>query len=257
MRAVSAVLVLALVTITTAAREGPGTRRGDRKTVAVLSFTNGSGDSQYDPLGKGIAAMMISDLSDVPSIQLVERERLSDITSELQLQQTRLVDPKTAASVGKLVGAEYVVTGAITALDPKVRLDTRVVNVETGKIVKAAEVTGEQKKFFDLQQKLSRELIKGLDVALSPEDSARLAQKQESERVDDLKVQLDYSEALDLYDRKMYAEAAEKMAGVVREAPGSTLVHATYKVMADRAKQDAKQKTASKLKGWLHNKLDH
>ena len=257
MRAVFALLVLSLVTPTAAAHERPGARPADRKTVAVLSFTNGSGDPQYDPLGKGIAAMMISDLSDVPDIQLVERERLSDITGEMQLQQTKLVDPRTAVSVGKLVGAEYVVTGAISALEPKVRLDTRVVSVETGKIVKTAEVTGEQKKFFDLQQQLSKNLIKGLDVALSPEDSARLAQKLEQDRIDDLKVQLDYSEALDLYDRRMYAEAAEKMAGVVREAPGSTLMHATYKVMADRAKQDAKQKTASKLKGWLHNKIDH
>ncbi len=257
MRAVSALLALSLLTLAAAPRERGAASRSDRKTVAVLSFTNGSGDPQYDPLGKGIAAMMISDLSSVPEVQLVERERLADITGELQLQQSKLVDPRTAVSVGKLTGAQYVVTGAITALDPKVRLDTRVVSVETGKIVKTAEVTGDQKKFFDLQQKLSKELIKGLDVALSPEDSARLAQKQESERIDDLKVQLDYSEALDLYDRKMYAEAAEKMAGVLREAPNSTLVRATSKVMADRARQDAKQKTASKLKGWLHNKIDH
>jgi hypothetical protein len=142
------------------------------------------------------------------------------------------------------------------ALDPRIRIDTRVVRVETGEIVKTAEVTGEQKKFFDLQQRLSRELIDGLDVALSPEDAERLRQQQEANRIDDLKVSLDYSEALDLFDRKQYVEAAEQMGKVMREAPGSALVRASYKLMTDRAKADAKQKGTNKLKGWLRGKID-
>jgi TolB-like protein len=228
----------------------------DRKTVAVLSFTNGSGDAQYDPLGKGIAAMMITDLSNIGSIQLVERERLNDLTSEMQLQHSGLVDPATAARVGKLVGAQYVVTGAITALDPRMRLDTRVIRVESGEIVKTAQVTGDQKKFFELQQKLSRELIKGLDVVLSPEDSARLEAAQQAERIDDLKITLQYSQALDLFDRKQYVDAATTMAQVVHSAPESTLARVTYKMMSDRAKQEARKKTTDKLKGWLHKKID-
>ncbi len=257
MRSAILLIVLSLATGSAGPRPRARAPQQDRKTVAVLSFTNGSGDTSYDPLGKGIAAMMITDLSSVPSVQLVERERLSDITSEMQLQQTKLVDPATAVSVGKLVGAQYVVTGAITAIDPRVRLDTRVVRVQTGQIVKTAEVTGEQNQFFDLQQKLSRALIKGLDVALSPEDSTRLAQQQQQERIDNLNTQLHFSEALDLFDRKLYVEAAEKMAGVVREAPQSTLLQASYKVMADRAKEDAKHKVGSKVGGWLKSKIDH
>jgi len=147
-------LLLVLSFATVAAIAVPSTQKiaasVDRKTVAVLSFTNGSGDAQYDPLGKGIAAMMITDLSNVGSIQLVERERLNDLTSEMQLQHSGLVDPATAARVGKLVGAQYVVTGAITALDPRMRLDTRVIRVGSGEIVKTAQVTGDQKKFFEL-----------------------------------------------------------------------------------------------------------
>ncbi len=249
MRALPLLLILSAVTTAAgASREGGSPAR---KTVAVLSFTNGSGNPQYDPLGKGIAAMMITDLSSVSTIRLVERERLADLTKELQLQQTEMVDPLTAATVGKLAGAQYVVTGAIVALDPMMRLDTRVVSVTTGEIVKTAQVTGEQKKFFDLQQKLSKELIQGLDVALSPEDSARLAQEQERNRIDDLSVQLQYAQALDLYDQEEYVDAAAKIAQVMRAAPRSALVQASYKVMTDRAKQAAKKKLGEKLKGWI------
>ncbi len=251
MRVLSLVLLATLVTTATGATPPGIAASGARKTVAVLSFTNGSGDPQYDPLGKGIAAMMITDLASVSSIRLVERERLSDLTKEMELQQTQLVDPLTAATVGKLAGAEYVVTGAIVALAPMMRLDTRVVSVATGEIVKAAQVTGEQKKLFDLQQKLSKELIDGLAVALSPEDSARLAQQQEQSRIDDLQVQLQYAQALDLYDQEEYVDAAAKIVQVMRAAPRSTLVQASYKVMTDRAKQAAKNKLKDKLRGWL------
>ena len=43
-----------------------------------------------------------------------------------------------------------------------IRIDTRVIRVSTGEIVKTAKVTGDEKKFFDLQQKLSKELLDGL-----------------------------------------------------------------------------------------------
>ncbi len=251
MRALSLFLLATLVMTASGATPPGGAVHPERKTVAVLSFTNGSGDPQYDPLGKGIAAMMITDLSSVSTIRLVERERLNDLTKEMELQQSQAVDPLTAATVGKLAGAQYVVTGAIVALDPMMRLDTRVVNVATTEIVKTARVTGEQKKLFDLQQKLAKELIDGLSVALSPEDSARLAQEQEQNRIDDLEVQLQYAQALDLYDQEEYVDAAAKIVQVMRAAPRSALVQASYKVMTDRAKQAAKKKLKDKVRGWL------
>lgn len=224
-----------------------------RKTVAVLNFDNNSGDTIYNPLGKGIADMMISDLSSVPEIQLVERQHLADLTHEMEMQHSHFFDQSTAAQAGKLVGAQYVVAGAIMALDPKVRLDTRVIQVQTGEIVKTAEVTGDQKNLFDLQQRLAKELIDGLGVALTPEDSARLRKQQEADRLATLDDELRLSEALDLYDRKMYVEAAEKALPLARDNPDNVLVQATYKVMEDRAKDEAKHKLTKKLKGLFHH----
>src|SRR5512146_2973115 len=140
------VLVAATLSPLAAAHQSP--IDAARKTVAVLSFDNNSGKSDYDPLGKGIAAMMITDLSNVESVQVVERERMQDLVGEMQMQQSKLFDPNTAVQLGKLVGAEYVVTGALMALEPKIRIDTRVIRVATGEIVKTARVTGDEKKFF-------------------------------------------------------------------------------------------------------------
>ena len=81
-----------------------------------------------------------------------------------------LFDSTTAVKAGKMVGAEYVVVGAFAAVDPQMRIDTRIVRVATGEIVKTAQVTGSQDKFFDLEKSLADRLIDGLGITLDPEE---------------------------------------------------------------------------------------
>jgi TolB-like protein len=222
-----------------------------KKTVAVLYFDNNTGKSDYDPLGKGIAAMMISDLGAVEEIQLVERERMQDIVKELETQRTRYFDSTTAVKVGNMTGAEYIVVGAFAALQPKMRIDTRVVRVATGEIVKTAQVTGDEEKFFELEQKLASNLIDGLGLALSPEEQMKLAAKQEQNRVDALQTMVSFSKALNLYDRANYMDAASAMVPVLSAAPNSMLVRTAYDEMKRRAAAAAANKAKDKIKAGL------
>jgi len=222
-----------------------------KKTVAVLYFDNNTGRPDYDPLGKGIAAMMISDLGAVQEIQLVERERMQDLVAEMELQRTRYFDSTTAVKVGRMTGAEYIVVGAFAALQPKMRIDTRVVRVATGEIVKTAQATGDEDKFFEIEQKLAKDLVDGLGLALSPEEQARLAAKQEQNRIDAVSTVLAFSQALALYDRKDFMGAAERMAPALRASPNSMLVRAAYDEMKNRAAATATQKAKDKVKAGL------
>jgi TolB-like protein len=219
-----------------------------RKTVAVLYFDNYTGSADYDPLGRGLASMMISDLSSVQQIQLVERDRLQDLVKEMEMQQTKYFDSTTAVKVGHLAGAEYVITGALAAAQPNIRIDTRVIRVETGEIVKTARVTGHEDKFFDLEQKLAKQLIDGLAIALSPEEQEKLRAQQEANRIDELKTMVSFSQAMAMSDRGDYVGAAEKMGPVLRDAPNSLLVRMTYDEMKQRAAGKARQKATDKVK---------
>jgi TolB-like protein len=222
-----------------------------KKTVAVLYFDNHTGKPDYDPLGKGIAAMMISDLGAVQEIQLLERERMQDVVKEMETQHTKYYDSTTAVKVGRLAGAEYIVVGAFAALQPKMRIDTRVVRVETGEIVKTAQVTGDEDKFFDLEQKLAKNLIDGLGLALSPEAQAALAAKQEQNRVDAVSTMLNFSKSLNFYDRGEYGDAAQMMLPVVQASPNSMLMRMTLDEMKRRAAAMAAQKAKDKIKSGL------
>lgn len=234
---------------------GTPAERPAPRTVAVLSFDNHSGRQEYEPLGKGLAAMMITDLSAVEEIRLVEREHLQSLISEMEMQRTSYFDSATAARVGRMAGAEYVVVGALAALEPRVRLDARVVRVETGEIVKTAQATGPETRIFEVQEKLADQLIDGLAITLSPEDAERLRAQREANRIQELRTALAYSQALDLFDREDYAGAAAKMYGVVREAPGSMLVRITYQEMRERAAREAAKRTRDRVNRFLRGRI--
>jgi TolB-like protein len=246
-------LFVLLTSLAALPRTARGHAEGDtvRKAVAVLYFVNNTGEARYDPFGKGLASMMITDLSSLDYVLLVEREHLESLIEELHLQQSSLFDQETALQVGRFVGAEYVITGSITALKPEIRLDTRVIQVETSEIVKAAEVSGRDNELFQLQGALADALIEGLDIALSPEEREKLRLAREANRIDEVETALAFSEALDHYDRENYVEALERMNYVRQHAPASHLVALTF----EEIRKDVATKGKRELKGRLNGLL--
>jgi len=203
--------------------------------LAVMAFENNTGDARYEPFGRGLAHMMTSDLAAVPTLRLVERDQLQLLVDELDLQQTEYFDEETALEVGRFIGAEHVVVGSIVAVEPEIRLDTRVVRVDSARVVQTASVTGREDALFDLQQELAASLIAGIDVVLSDEARAALAAQQEANRIDRLETALAFSEALALYDRAEYARAIERLYEVKQQAPASQMVNVALQLAADRA----------------------
>jgi TolB-like protein len=79
----------------------PPSAPSSAKTVTVLYFDNSTGARDYDNLGRGMASMMITDLSDVKDIQLVEREHTQDVSKEQEAQHTKYYDQSTAVQTAE------------------------------------------------------------------------------------------------------------------------------------------------------------
>ncbi|MBX7101666.1 MAG: hypothetical protein K1X89_28385 [Myxococcaceae bacterium] len=213
MRLLAAVLGLA-VAFPALAADAP-------KRVCVLYFDNNTPKRDYDVLQKGLADMLVTDLSAVESLQVVEREKLQSIIDELKLQRSKYFDPKTAQQLGKVAGAELAVTGAFAELEPSMRIDIRLIEVATGKVLLAEKVTGEAKNFFDLQQELVDVFVKGLNVKLKA--SAR--GKSGATELDSL---LKYSKGVDAADKGDLATASATLAEVVKDNPEFKLAKERY-----------------------------
>ncbi len=177
--------------------------------TALLYFDYEGQVADLVPMRKGLAQMLITDLQGQPGVQLVERERLEEVLAELKLQRGRAVDPSTAAKVGKLLGAQYLVLGRINDFMGKLRIDARVVHVETAALVKAARADGKLEDFMDIEQSLAGNLREGLQSVRPPEaPPAPKVAKKPSHKLRP-EVLLAYSQALDARDRGAVDEARQ------------------------------------------------
>jgi TolB-like protein len=148
--------------------EGAPAPPDQRPTVAVLYFDYGGPSEELAVLRKGLAQMLVTDLGAVEGARLVERDRLQEVLSELELGAAKKLDPATAAKVGRLLGARWLVMGGYFDLSGALRVDARVVEVETGRIVRSVGVTGTPGDFLGVEQQLATQLAAILASELPP-----------------------------------------------------------------------------------------
>lgn len=92
-----------------------------------------------DDMGELLSSKIIEALNRESDLTIVERERLVLALEELNIGSTSLVDETTRLKVGKIVGAKMMVLGGYMVVGEQMRLDLRLVEVETGKILSAAQ----------------------------------------------------------------------------------------------------------------------
>lgn len=143
-------------------------------TIGVLYFDYAGKNAELEPLSKGLAQMLISDLAAIDTIRVVERERLQAVLDEQKLGHGGKVDSRTAARIGKLLGARYLVLGTYFDAMGAFRADARLVNVETGQIVKSIGANGKAEDFMSLEQTLAEGLRKAaVELPLPPAGAGR------------------------------------------------------------------------------------
>ena len=212
LRFVAAALFAPLMYVTVTA---PTASAQEKLTMAVGAFANRTGDASLEPLSKGLADMLVTDLAIADGLKLVERARLQSIVDELNLSGSKLVDPKTAQRVGRLIGADLMLVGAYAAVEPTMRLDARLITVETGEIIATAKADGPAKQFFAVEADLVKKLLKAFGVALTPIQRLRV-DKPPTRSLDALKR---WSEALDALDQDNEGAAKKKLEAALAADP--------------------------------------
>ena len=140
------------------------------KTLAVVDFRNASGDRSLDPWGIGIAEDLSTDLAGVRGINLLERRELQELLKELKFNQSQYVDSAAAQKIGKQLGADYLVVGAYQKFQDALRMNARVVEVETGRDLVGTKAEG--KDLFRLEDQLAESLRRGLTSGLAEEEDS-------------------------------------------------------------------------------------
>jgi TolB-like protein len=215
-------------------------------TVAVLYFDYDGTSEAMGHLRKGLTQMLVSDLAGLDGFQFVERTRLQAVLAELDLGGSGKIDPASASQVGRLLGARYLIVGGYFDLHETLRIDARIVAVETGAVVAATGQTGPAQDFLALEQAIAGELRRALagassaappagadsDVGAEPAEDPRLAPRIAPARLSAATVAR-YGKALDALDRGDETGARADLVAVVDENPDFALAVAELRRLAE------------------------
>ena len=190
---VFAILLLAVLSLSCSGRASSPKWRAQglvqRSNVLVFPFEyHGSRDSSW--IAAGLCDSLITDLKSVQGINVFSEADRVRAVRELQLGMTGLIRESDRRRVGGLMGASVLLTGSVQVAGKAVRVNARMVHVETGRIIRSAKVDGTMDGIFNLQDRVIIALLsppeKGMpaesSVVIGKEDSERLPSTQKPNR---------------------------------------------------------------------------
>jgi TolB-like protein len=191
------------------------TAKANPGTVAVTPFADRPPDASLRSIQKGLAAMIMTDLAAIKSLQVVERLRIQALIDEMKLGMSGLVDEKTAPRFGRLVGVEHLVAGTMAGAASLLRVRTGIASTLKRDVIGSFGVEGEMAKFFALEKEIVWQIVKTLK--LSPTQ----AEKDVLDRhhTKNLKAFNCFGQGLDALDGGSWQKAREFFTCAVTEDP--------------------------------------
>lgn len=143
-------------------------RSARRQTVAVLPFAD-AGAGVHERLAflrDWLPDTIAASLQTAGELRVVERRELLKILEEQKLGSSALASSEGRIALGKIAGAQTVIVGTFAAVGEALQLNARIVDVESGAILKTASATGEAAAARALGADLARSLGSGLGVSI-------------------------------------------------------------------------------------------
>ncbi len=135
----------------------------DKPSIAVLPFTNLSGDTKQDYLSDGITEDIITALSRFTKMSVVAR-------NSTFAYKGKAVDVR---QVGKDLGVRYVLEGSVRRTPDRARITAQLIDASDGKHVWAENYDRALKDVLNVQDQVTQQIVGRLDVEL---DRAQLEQ---------------------------------------------------------------------------------
>lgn len=137
------------------------------ESIAVLPFRNISADPENEYFSDGLAEEIITDLSSLRSLRVISR------TSVMQLKGT----DKDIKTIGRTLDVRYVLQGSVRKAGDNLRIAAQLIDATTDSHLWAEKFTGTVEDVFDIQEKVSRAIVKALELELTAEENREIARR--------------------------------------------------------------------------------
>ena len=208
-----------------------------RSTIAVLPFENGGSYGQdketFDALEIGLPAILSATLATHPGVRVVvDGSGARQGASRQQGAEVRHLDAASATQAAKAAGARYAVTGSFADFYGKFRINARVVDAQSGEIVKV--VSNDDPKLQDraqlgaILQLVSERVVAAMGLPPMPAEAAARSRAVPTQALTEFSRGLmfegrgDKSKAAEAYQRALtaYPDYPEARDGLARARGG-------------------------------------
>ena len=137
------------------------------KTIAVLPFENISPDKETDYFADGLAEELIINLSRIKEVSVVAR------TTTMQYKGSK----KDIKTIGRELGIRYIMEGSVRKFKDDLRISVQFIDVAKGTQLWGETYKGKLADIFDIQEKVSKEIVDALMLKLSPVEKVELSKR--------------------------------------------------------------------------------
>ncbi|WP_371826888.1 adenylate/guanylate cyclase domain-containing protein [Microvirga sp. VF16] len=182
----------------------------DKPSIAVLPFTNMSGDPEQDYFADGIVEEIIAALSRFRSLFVIARN--STFT-----YKGKAVDVR---QVSRELGVRYVLEGSVRKAGNRLRIIAQLIDATVGNHIWSERYDGELADIFDLQDRVTEAIVGAIEPTITLSEIERAKRKR--------------PDSLDAYDCVMralpaiWSQDAETTAEGLRLAEQAIALDSTY-----------------------------
>ena len=138
----------------------------DKPSIAVLPFTNMSGDAEQEYFVDGMTEDLITDISKVSGLFVIARN--SVFTYKGKAVKVR--------QVAEELGVRYVMEGSVRRVGNRVRINAQLIDATTGGHLWAERYDGSMQDIFALQDQVTHNIVTALKISLTGEEATLQAQ---------------------------------------------------------------------------------
>ena len=138
----------------------------EKPSIAVLPFTNMSGDPEQEYFSDGITEDIITDLSKISGLSVIARN--TSFTYKGKAVKVR--------TVGKELGADFIVEGSVRKAGARVRVTGQLINSKDGTHIWAERFDRDLTDIFAIQDEITHAIVEQLKVKLLPQEKKSIGQ---------------------------------------------------------------------------------
>ena len=143
----------------------------DKPSIAVLPFTNMSGDPEQEYFSDGTTEDLITDLSKISNLFVIARNSVFTYKGKsVKISQ-----------VAEELGVRYVLEGSVRRAEDQVRINAQLIDATTGGHLWAERYDGKMENVFALQDKITQKIVAALKVKLTAGEEKQAAVRETSD----------------------------------------------------------------------------